>query len=125
MGITIGIISGLILDFTSNLTVGPTAIILGIIGFFGGYLEKNFSKDSRITLIIMTVIVTVAYEVFQYMLNILINSINIEIIPFIKILLVECIYNSLLLIIIYPIIKKVGYAIDQTFRSRQMLTRYF
>lgn len=125
IGVAIGIISGLILDFTSGLSVGPTAIILGIIGFFGGYLEKNFSKDSRITLIIMAIIVTITYEVFKYVVNILINSINVEILPFVKILLIECIYNCLLLIIMYPIIKKAGYAIDETFRSRQMLTRYF
>ena len=120
-----GIIFGLILDFVAGIAVGPTAIRLGAIGFLGGYLEKNFSKDSRITLIIMTVIVTIGYETFGYILNIAINSINIEIAIFIKILLIECIYNSLLLIIIYPIIKKAGYAIDTTFRNRQMLTKYF
>ena len=125
MGIIFGVILGLIIDLLSNISIGQTAAILGIIGFLGGYLEKNFSKDSRITLILMTVIVTIVYETSKYLLTIVLNEINVEILSFIKILIIECIYNSILLIIIYPIIKKAGYAIEKTFKTRQMLTRYF
>ena len=46
-------------------------------------------------------------------------------IAFLKIVLVECVYNSLIIIIIYPIIKKAGYALEKTFKTREMLTRYF
>ena len=125
VGISSGIIIGFILDFLCNIYVGRTAVILGIIGFIGGYLEKRFSKDSRITLILISIIVTIIYEAFLYILNIAINSVSPETFDFIKILSVECIYNSIIVIIIYPLIKKAGYAMEQTFKTRKMLTRYF
>ena len=125
VGTSFGIIIGFILDFLSNIYVGRAAVILGIIGFLGGYLEKRFSKDSRITLILISIIVTILYELFLYILNIAINSVIPEIIIFLKIILVECLYNSLIVIIIYQIKKKAGYAMEKTFKTREMLTRYF
>ena len=125
VGTSFGIIIGFILDFLSNIYVGRAAVILGIIGFLGGYLEKRFSKDSRITLILISIFLTILYELFLYILNIAINSVSPEMIAFLKIVLVECVYNSLIIIIIYPIIKKAGYALEKTFKTREMLTRYF
>ena len=52
-------------------------------------------------------------------------GLQIEIYAFLKILLVEAIYNILIVIIIYPLIQKVGYAIENTFKTKNILTRYF
>ena len=52
-GSAFGILFGLSLDFFIGKSIGISAIMLGIIGFFGGYLSKNFSKDSRITMMVM------------------------------------------------------------------------
>ena len=44
----------------------------------------------------------------------------------IKNLLIETIYNSIIIIIIYPIILRFGYIIEDTFnKNNKMLTRYF
>ena len=125
IGIISGVIFGLILDFLSSDSIGQTAVLFGLVGLLGGKLEKNFSKDSKMTLILMTIVVTIAYETIKYFLIVAINEITAEILPFIKIILIECIYNSILLIIMCPIIKKAGYAIEKTFKTREMLTRYF
>ena len=68
-GIIFGIIFGISLDFFTGKSIGISGIMLGLIGFLGGYLDKNFSKDSRLTMIIMIIISTCFYEIGSYLFN--------------------------------------------------------
>ena len=104
------------LDLFIGRKVGITAIMLGTVGFIGGMFDKNFSKESRITIIIMVVASTFIYEIYGY---------SIEIISFIKILLIETLYNIIITIILYPLIQKFGYAIEEEYKGNKILTRYF
>lgn len=125
LGVPMGIFLGMLLDFFISKKIGITAIMLGVIGVVAGILDKNFSKDSRITIILMTMGVTAIYEIGVYILNYAIISINVEIMPFIKILLVEILYNVIIITILYPILQKAGYYIEESFRGKQILTRYY
>lgn len=125
IGATLGILFGITLDFFIGKSIGISGIMLGIIGFLGGYLDKSFAKDSRITIITMIVMSTVIYEVGLYLLNYFINSVQIGIFNFIKIILVEVIFNAILTIIIYPIIMNFGYKLEENFKENKILTRYF
>lgn len=125
VGIPLGLVVGLALDFFISKKIGISGIMLGAIGGLGGILDKNFSKDSRMTIILMTAIVTFVYELGIYLLNYFIVSSTIEIIPFLKIVLIEIIYNDFLVIIFYPLLQKVGYYIEEAFREKRILTRYF
>lgn len=125
LGIPMGIALGILLDFFTSKKIGISAIMLGVVGGLGGILDKNFSKDSKMTIILMTIAVTAIYEIGVYILNSMIISINIEIIPFIKILLIEILYNIIITIILYPLLQKAGYYIEEAFRGKQILTRYF
>ena len=124
-GSAFGILFGLSLDFFIGKSIGISAIMLGIIGFLGGYLSKNFSKDSRITMMIMILFATLIYEIGTYMFNYFINSVNIELFYFVKVLLIELVFNLLITIVIYPLIIRFGYKIDENFRENKILTRYF
>lgn len=124
-GITIGIIIGICLDFFLAKSIGITAVMLGIVGFIGGYLDTRFSKDSRFTMIIMVIISTVLYEVGSLMFNYVINNVNINILFFARILFVECIFNVIIAIILYPLITKLGYKLEKTYKDNKILTRYF
>lgn len=125
IGAIYGIIFGAFLDLWIGRNFGITSIGLAIIGIIGGILDKNFSKDSRITIIIMCVITTIIYETLIYALNCIILSINVEILQFVKILLIEAIYNAIIITILYPLIKKAGYDIEEEFKGNRILTRYF
>ena len=105
--------------------MGISGIMLGIIGLIGEYLDKNFSKESRITLMIMIACSTIIYETGCYVFNAITSEINFEIIAFSKILAIEVIYNLLITIIIYPIMQKAGHAIEEIFKTKNILTRYF
>lgn len=115
-GIFFGICFGLLLDFFIGTRIGIFSISLGLVGLTSGFLEKSFSKDSKITLILMGAILTSLFELVVYVLNIFFNGItNIELIVFIKILLIEVLYNSILIIIIYPIFTKFGTKLEGDF----------
>lgn len=124
-GIIFGTLFGLSLDFFIGKSIGISSVMLGIIGFIGGYLDKNFSKDSRITMITMIAIVTFLYEIGIITFNYFINEAQIRLIYIIKTLIIELIYNSIITIIIYPLIMKLGYRIEENFKENRILTRYF
>lgn len=73
----------------------------------------------------MGVFTTMIYEVFIYVLQYIIFGTNLEILNFIKILLIEVVYNMLLIIILYPLISNVGYEIENEVKGDRILTRYF
>lgn len=125
IGITYGIVFGLLLDLLVGRRIGITSIGLGIIGFIATKLDKNFSKDNRITLMLMVTCMTVVFEIIIYVLNYMVLSINIEVLNFIQILLIEIIYNTIITIILYPLIQFTGYDIENEFKGNRILTRYF
>ena len=125
MGVSFGVFCGLLIDLVYSKNIGITAIMLCIIGYLGAYFDKNFSKENKLTIIIIGAIATIIYEVGYYVLNAIILQFDMEIMYFIKILFVELLYNTLITIIIYPIIQKAGYAIDRNFKKDNILTRYF
>lgn len=88
-------------------------------------MEKDFSKDSKITVMIMCAAATAIYELFVYLYKGAVLSANIEMFIFIRILIVEILYNTLLAIILYPLMQKLGYKIESVFNKTPILTRYF
>ncbi len=124
-GMTYGIGCGIMLDLFIGRKVGITAIMLGIVGLIGGIFDKNFSKESRITIIIMVIVSSLVYEIGAYLIGCVIYGYSVEIVSFIKILLIEVIYNILITIVLYPLIQKFGYEIEEEYKENKILTRYF
>lgn len=125
VGAAYGVILGILLDIFIGKRIGITAIMLGIVGIIGGAFDKNFSKESRITIMIMVAISTIIYEVGLYSINCLIFHIEPQIGSFIQILLIECVYNLLITTILYPLMQKLGYKIEEQYKGNKILTRYF
>ena len=124
-GIIYGIIYGIFIDIWIGKNIGITSVCLAIIGLLGGIFDKNFSKDSRMTVLVMGIISTIIYEILLYIMRYFILEINVEIMQFIKILLIEVIYNTLIIIILYPLIKFTGYEVENEIKGDKILTRYF
>lgn len=125
LGISLGVIFGLIIDFLYGKTIGTSAVMLCVIGYLGSYFDKNFSKENKLTIIFMIAGATFIYELGTYFLNSIILEFDREFFHFMKIVLIEIIYNVLLTIILYPMIQKIGYTIDRNFKKNNILTRYF
>ena len=118
IGLACGIGFGLYLDIVLGKTIGTSALALGI-------LSKNFSKDSRFIVCLMVIGTTAVYEIIVYLLTMLRTEGTVEILAFLKILLIEMLFNGLITIIIYPLIKKAGYYLENLYDDKFILTRYF
>ena len=125
MGPIYGIVFGLLIDLFIGKKMGITSIMLAVVGIIGIQFDKSFSKDNRLTLIVMVITSTIAFEVGSYILNYFVNKGGFEIITFIQILIIECLYNILLTIIFYPLMQICGNKIERQYREPQILTRYF
>lgn len=125
VGVSFGVIIGIVLDFLYGKTIGISAVMFCIIGYLGSYFDKNFSKENKLTIIFMVAGATLIFELGAYFLNSIILNFDREFFYFTKIVLIEIIYNVLLSIIIYPLIQKAGYTIDRNFKQNNILTRYF
>ena len=124
-GITYGVFLGIFVDLILGKRIGISGIMLGMVGLIGGILDKNFSKESKLTIIIMVILATFLYEIGSYIFGYIMYKYDIQILAFIKILLIETLYNVILTIILYPVIKTLGYKIEEEYKGSKILTRYF
>lgn len=125
VGGILGIIFGIVLDLSVGHSVGFSSLFLGIIGLLGEYFDKNFSKDSRVVIILMSAGSTIIYELGIYISKIVMQGASAEFLTFMLTVLVEILFNTLLIIILYPLMKKLGYYIEDAFKGKKILTRYF
>lgn len=125
MTITYSSILGIILDLLFEEKVGVNLVGFVLIGIVATIFDKNFSKDSRVTIMFMVFGSTIFFEVITYFMSYVLYSVNVEIFRIIIILIVEVIYNIFITIIIYPLIQKFGYYIENEYKGNKILTRYF
>ena len=67
MGAAYGVGVGILLDFLLGNKIGVYASIFGLIGFLAGIFDKNFSKDSRMTIMFMVMGATIIFETLKNM----------------------------------------------------------
>ena len=125
MGVIYGITYGIFLDIWIGKSLGLTSIALALIGLISGMFDKTLSKDNRMTVLLMGIVCTIIYEIILYFLQYMAFKTNVEILTFVKILLVEVVYNMLLIIILYPLMNKTGYEIEDEIKGNRILTKYF
>ncbi len=125
MGVIYGITYGIFLDIWIGKSLGLTSIALALIGLISGMFDKTLSKDNRMTVLLMGIVCTIIYEIILYFLQYMAFKTNVEILTFAKVLLVEVVYNMLLIIILYPLMNKTGYEIEDEIKGNRILTKYF
>lgn len=125
LSIISALLFGFILDINNGKLIGISSIMFIIIAILAEIYNKNFSKDSRATFMLMGAGATALYEIGWYLLNVIELSMTIEIYAFIKILIVELIFNTLLTIILYPQIQKYGNILSENYKGQKVLTKYF
>lgn len=120
-GFIFGIIFGLLLDLFIGFKFGINAISLAIVGLVAESLDKNFSKDNRITVMFLTSILTLLADIIIYTLQILFCRVSIQILEFTKIIFIETIYNVFLIAIIYPVFLALGNKLESDFTVNRFL----
>ena len=73
---------------------------------------------------LMTIGTTIICELISYLIQIIIFKLEIDLLPFIKIISIETLYN-VMLIIIYPLVIKLGELLEKTFTEKNIFTKYY
>lgn len=123
--ISLAVITGIILDLVIGKTLGVTSIMFCLVAIIATYFDRNFSKESKLTIMIMVIGMTIICETANYLLNVLILEMPLELDAFAKILAIEVLYNAILTIIFYAPMLKMGYLLERQFKQKNILTRYF
>lgn len=106
IGSITGLFSGLIIDILFSPAIGINALIYFFIGYLVGMLEQKFSKDNILMPILMTISFTVFYHVTYLLLMFFLNQrVSIDGVLRNK-LLIEIVYNSILMIPLYKWLSK-------------------
>lgn len=125
LGVFLGTAFGFFLDSVIESNIGPNMLMLAIIGLIAGIFSRTFSKENILIVLALVAIATILCESGIYIFDTVSNNLDFEITSFIKILAVELIYNVLLTIIFFPLIKKLGYKIEAIFKNQKVITKLF
>jgi len=125
-GFSFGVVFGILIDLFIGKRIGLNAIMLSMAGLIGGILDKSFSKESRITFMTMCFAVTIICEFINYTLQIILLDAELIITKFMQISIIEAMYNSILIIILYPLIQKAGSKTEEVFYDKtKSFMRYY
>ena len=122
LAILFGIICGMWLDSLYSEIMGVSSAMLCLIGFIATWFDSLWSKDEKISIVIMVIIATFIYEFGSYFINSIVLEFDMELLAFFKILAIEELYNVLLTIIFFGLIKKCGYAMERKLKRNNMYT---
>ena len=122
LAILFGIICGMWLDSLYSEIMGVSSAMLCFIGFIATWFDSLWSKDEKISIVIMVIIATFIYEFGSYFINSIVLEFDMELLAFFKILAIEELYNVLLTIIFFGLIKKCGYAMERKLKRNNMYT---
>ena len=74
---------------------------------------------------LITLGISLICEILLYTTQILLFNLSIELKTFLKILMIESLYNVIIIIIIYPLLEKSGEILTKIFKERNILTKYY
>lgn len=122
LSLIFSVICGIWIDSIYGEVIGITSAMFCIIGFMATWFDSLWSKDEKISIVIMVIIATFIFEFGSYFLRSVIFDFEMELLPFFKGLAIEELYNILLTIIFFGLIKKVGYSMERKLKRSNMYT---
>lgn len=103
----IGLIIGLIQDILFSVSIGLNAIIYFFIGYLIGNVEDAFARDNIISPLVLTIVATIFYNaVYSTMVYFLGWDTSLEIAAR-SIFSFEIVYNAIISVFVYKLIKKI------------------
>jgi len=109
---SIGIAVGLLIDFIAGSNIGQNAIIYGLLGYIIALIQGHIAKEGKIANMLIIFIATFCVETLTYTAQIFFTNTIFEMKTFAKIVSIEALYNSIILMIIYPLWKRLSKSED-------------
>lgn len=114
-GVYIGGISSLIIGiFTDMLfgNIGIFTISYTIVGIIVGILNNNYRKESKMSLVYVTIIATFVFEISEYLCYLFLFNISSSIFYLLKQIVISSLLNIVIVYIIYSVIFKITESIE-------------
>ncbi len=121
----LAVLLGMLYDINFSSVLGVTSAAYILMGILNVYLSKIYYSNDKLIYILKTGILTITFNFIVYIIMLTLSLNNFEIINFIKISIIQAIYNIILTIILYPIIIKFGTKISEEYATENIFTRYF
>lgn len=102
-----GLLIGLLQDVIFSMTIGVNAIIFFFAGYFIGYVEDTFARESVINVIIFTALATIYYNIF-YSLSMYFLSRPMDFITAVKsVFSFEIVYNCIISVFVFKVFQTI------------------
>ena len=122
LSLLFGIICGIWIDSLYGEVIGITSAMFCLIGFIATWFDTLWSKDEKISIIMMVLLSTLFFEFGSYFIKSIVLEFDMELKIFFKILFFEELYNVLLTIIFFGMIKNLGYKMERKLKRNNMYT---
>lgn len=111
-GVYIGGISSLLIGILTDILFGSKVmgiftISYTIVGIIVGTLNNNYRKESKMSLVYVTIIATFVFEIIEYIFYLFVLSINSSLFYLLKQIIVSSLLNIVIVYIIYSVIFKI------------------
>lgn len=116
-----GFTYGILVDIAIHRTLGIYALFYTLTGILAGFLNHNFSKENKLSMVMLTLIVTLIFESGIYFCNILLRQFEFELLSFLLILILEAAYNMLLTVLLFKPITFLGDLLNRCKNSYYLL----
>lgn len=121
IGGVVGGVYGLLIDIAFGRGIGIYAALYLFSGIISGFLNSNFSKGNKISMVMLILICTVFFETIAYFLNIILNGFEFSLKVIITKLILESAYNMLLTILFFRSIAFLGEILNRCKNSYYLL----
>lgn len=107
-----GAIYGIFADVAFGRGVGFYILLYTATGIIAGLLNSKFAKE-KMSMVMMTLILTIVFEVIAFMLNVIINNFEFDFNTLVTTIILEAVYNMFLAILFYKPVAFLGEKINQ------------
>ena len=120
-GALLGATYGFLLDLLFGKSLGVYFTLYGLLGFASGELSRGFSKDNKMSMYYMVAIFTIITEIVTNLLFVLIYNYEFEIVAIGKKIILETLYNIIMVRVLFKPIRNMSEVINKCKNSYYLL----
>jgi rod shape-determining protein MreD len=121
VGGTVGFFYGILIDVFWGRTLGLYALIYMLLGYTSGLFHNKIAMENKLSFAIIVSVGTVITELILSLMMSIFYDVNVDLVWFIKLILLEIIYNLILGVFLYNVLLKVGEQINKAKKSYYVL----
>ena len=116
-GVHVGGISSLLIGFLTDILFGSNngmfTISYTIVGIIVGILNDNYRKESKMSLVYVTIIATFSFEIVQFFQYILLYKVGLSLVYLIKQIVISSLLNIVIVYIVYSLMYNLSEYIEE------------